>query len=400
MTDLLGELDRLRQAIENQHPCDARMYGLEVCDLAAKILTEPPTEPPALFGKGITIDVSHLAEELGKIGVLPNDEGIQPDTFADGYPFLSGAPDPGPSVTHVTDVHEQHWWRMSNGRWWTTLDAPDRPVGDRSPMRKWDSLLQDKGPLTNRPEQVNTKSGMWERGAIQPVGVDHVIDKDGDHWWLKPGATDHWLCTEDDDKPPTEWDDRSKWDFIANSYAPLRQGLPQSSYHKRDEKDEKSEDVIRYNEDNPPTRKVLAVENEDDPDVVFFAVRPYQGVWRKSDDRDSDVKQSGFWTWDQIMDEFSGDFVKSEQQMPNEFTAPLKWTKGDLEPHESHNAVICRAPRPNNIYAWRHDSDEWMLHNSYYTPPTEWDPDKFLTWDELLERSADGSLEEILGKKG
>lgn len=129
MKDYLAEVDRLEAAISATHPCDARMYGLELCELvrdALKPVESPDSETDdELIGaidkamRDMRKDTSWQKAVMDK--VTQGSKGV-----GDWHEQRSTQPPPE-HITHVIDRDNDNWWRHDQEDGWTCTGKVDMP---------------------------------------------------------------------------------------------------------------------------------------------------------------------------------------------------------------------------------------------------------------------------------
>lgn len=133
MKDYLAEVDRLEEAISATHPCDARMYGLELCELVRDALKPVESSPIKIeFDMSRFSDAVRDAVRRGDSSsqLIPGEvmkSGPVPKGTKQWYEQGSVVPPPD-DVTHVRDRDGEHWWRFEDG--WNCTAGVDMPPSD------------------------------------------------------------------------------------------------------------------------------------------------------------------------------------------------------------------------------------------------------------------------------
>lgn len=384
--DVEAELSRLEDLISAQHPCDARMYGLELCELVRTALEDMETNKVVAHFE----DVEAAKQDRAK-------------TYPAGHVFVKGDPDPGDTVMRLRcNQDHSYWWRLSDNTWWGTW-GPSSNALPATGGRDWKTLFSGgRNRFTHVPiddqEPAPAGNRTFGKDDPMPTDVDHVIDNDGDHWWRRPGVgSDRWATTNNTDHPPNwkdvDYDDTYSWTNLMRRYPPFKEAKPQSAYPAR----------VVYDRDNPPPPDVRAVQPADDEDVTYYRPRN-RDAWRSTEWDDDDIKTEGYSTWQELCRDFGDEFVKADdQKIPEEIARALTWRiedgEEDEEPHESIIAVINMG---TGAHYWRCTCGKggWISHD-YYTPrsPTVCTAQKHYAWEEIMENHGEKGVQELMAAR-
>lgn len=390
MKDVEAELSRLEDLISAQHPCDARMYGLELCELVRTALEDAKVDEK--------VDAA--------IAAIERLWGSAKKTFPAGHQFVKGAPDPGDTVMRLRcDQDDSYWWRLSDNTWWGTWGPSSRAL-PATGGRDWKTLFSGgRNSFTHVPiddqEPAPAGNRTFGKDDPMPTDVDHVIDNDGDHWWRRPGVgSDRWATTNNTDHPPNwkdvDYDDTYSWTNLMRRYPPFKEAKPQSAYPAR----------VVYNKDNPPPPDVRAVQPADDDDVTYYRPRN-RDAWRSTEWDDDDIKTEGYSTWQELCRDFggsTGEFVKVyDQKIPEEIARALTWrVEDEEEDEEPHESIIAVMNMGTGNHYWRCTCGKggWINHD-YYTPrsPTVCSAQNHYTWEQVMENHGEKGVQELLAAK-
>lgn len=385
MKDLEAELSRIEDLISAQHPCDARMYGLELCELVRNALDDIATEKV----------VTHFeAVEAAK-----QDKAM---TYASGYVFTRESPEPNESVKRLKCAEDgTYWWRLADNSWWGTWGPKMSSSAPSGGGRKWASLFDGgRRNFVNATDEDVPEPGndprVFGRDSTRPDDVDHITDNDGDHWWRNP-KTGRWATTNGTDYPPNldefDIDDTHTWEALMRQYPPFREEKPQAFYLVR----------TIFDKNNPPPDGVRAVVPVGDEDVVYYRPRN-RDAWRSIEWDDDDIKLEGYSTWEELCRDFGNQFVKAEGSqatVPAGIRKPLVWEEDDEddEPHESIIAVINMG---TGDHWWRCTCKKvgWVKHGAYV--PMSADVCKshdHHDWERVMAEAGRPGVQELLAAK-
>lgn len=223
-------------------------------------------------------------------------------------------------------------------------------------------------PLVSWAAKMDRPGRVWFDSSDEHSLVDlfKVRDHEGDHWVPEDKANPEgkWLMVNY--RGEFEGSYHSSFDSLLREWKPLVEvddNLEQAAWYSEDgHADDYCPDKVEF---------VRAV------DSAFVWTRVNENLWRASDQTDDDVKEDGYWTFTEIVDEHGPIY-----QIPTGPTYQrLTWKADEPEPHERIKYVRT----PARFY-WKHTENGWVCPHGGRIHAREEFGKETVSWEELTAK--------------